>query len=122
MTCELTIIQVNDAHGYVDPHPELFWQGDRVEFRIAGGYARIAALFQQIRRGRPGKVLALDCGDTLHGTYAAVKTEIALVSILNVLGLTAHGEFCLLARRTWRGLQGSFRERGWQSEREWSHG
>lgn len=97
MTRELTIVQVNDTHGYLEPHPELFWHGDHAEFRVAGGYARIAALLQQIRRERPGKVLAFDCGDTLHGTYVAVQTQgMVLVPILNALDLdamTVHWEF-----------------------------
>jgi sulfur-oxidizing protein SoxB len=42
-------------------------------------------------------VLAFDCGDTIHGTYAAVKSEgEALIPILNEMGLsamTAHWEF-----------------------------
>lgn len=26
---EITILQVNDAHGYLEPHAELLWDGDR---------------------------------------------------------------------------------------------
>ena len=44
-----------------------------------------------------GRVLFCDCGDTLHGTYPAIKTQgQALIPILNSLGLdamTAHWEF-----------------------------
>ena len=40
-----------------------------------GGYARIATLFRQAREENPGRVLALDNGDTLHGTFAAVHSK-----------------------------------------------
>ncbi|MDN7026158.1 bifunctional metallophosphatase/5'-nucleotidase [Methanoculleus sp. FWC-SCC1] len=88
---------MNDSHGYLELHPELFWVGDHAEYRMAGGYARIATLLETIRSERPGEVLAFDCGDTIHGTYGAVQTRgEALVPILNALafdGMTAHWEF-----------------------------
>ncbi len=93
----LTIVQMNDSHGYLEVHPELFWSGDHAEYRPAGGYARIATLLDAVREERPGEVLAFDCGDTIHGTYGAVRTRgEALVPILNALdfdGMTAHWEF-----------------------------
>lgn len=93
---ELTIVQINDTHAYLEQHPELFWAGDRAEYRPAGGYARIATLLDQIRREND-PVLIFDCGDTLHGTYAAVETEgLALVPLLQRLGYdawTAHWDF-----------------------------
>ncbi|NPV62362.1 MAG: bifunctional metallophosphatase/5'-nucleotidase [Methanotrichaceae archaeon] len=96
--CEhLTVLQTNDTHAYFESHPELFWSGGHPEFRAAGGYARIASLINQAREEQPGRVLALDCGDAIHGTYAAVKTRgEAVVRILNLLGLdamTGHWEF-----------------------------
>lgn len=63
----LTVIQINDTHGYLEPHPELVWTevGDN--------------------------------GDTFHGTYPAVKSRgEAPISLVNALGLdamTAHWEF-----------------------------
>jgi S-sulfosulfanyl-L-cysteine sulfohydrolase len=93
----LKILQVNDSHGYLDLHQELFWAGDHAEYRKAGGYGRIAALLNQIRQENPGQVLAFDCGDTIHGTYTAVQTEgEVLIPILNSIGfdgMTAHWEF-----------------------------
>lgn len=65
---ELVIVQINDTHGYLQPHQELFWAGDHARYQPAGGYARIATILQQIRQEKPGQVLIFDCGDTFHGT------------------------------------------------------
>ena len=93
----ITLVQMNDTHAYFDIHPELFWHGDRAVYRPAGGYARIATVLRQIRAEQSDRVLFYDNGDTLHGTYAAVKTEgRAMIPILNALGIsamTAHWEF-----------------------------
>jgi sulfur-oxidizing protein SoxB len=93
----LTILQLNDTHGYFELHPELYWTGDKAVYRKAGGYARIATLFKQARQENPDAVIALDNGDTIHGTFLAVNSKgEALVPILNALafdGMTAHWEF-----------------------------
>jgi len=97
MTDHLTLLQMNDSHGYLDLHPELFYAAGLPEYRMAGGYARIAALFEEIRDARREQVFAFDCGDTIHGTYPAVRSKgEALVPVLNALRLdamTAHWEF-----------------------------
>jgi 2',3'-cyclic-nucleotide 2'-phosphodiesterase (5'-nucleotidase family) len=93
----LTILQINDTHGYLEPHRELIWKGRQPEFQVLGGFARIAALFRSLREEVGGAVLALDNGDTFHGTYAAVASKgEALLPLANALGLdamTAHWEF-----------------------------
>jgi sulfur-oxidizing protein SoxB len=93
----LTIVQMNDSHAYYDLHQEMFWEGDQAVYRKAGGYARIATLVKQIRTESQESVLFCDCGDTLHGTYPALKTQGQnMIPILNSLGLdamTAHWEF-----------------------------
>lgn len=93
----LTILQINDTHGYLEPHPELIWRGPHPEFRILGGFARIAGLVHSVRDEVSGSVLVLDNGDTFHGTYAAVASKgEALVPLMNALKLdamTAHWEF-----------------------------
>ena len=93
----LTVVQMNDSHSYVDLHQEMFWQGGQAVYRPAGGYARIGAIVKQIRAANQERVLFCDCGDTLHGTFPALKTQAqALIPILNSLGLdamTAHWEF-----------------------------
>lgn len=92
---DLTLVQMNDSHAYLYDHQEAFSGPKGPVYRRAGGYARIASLLGQWRRERP--LLFLDCGDTLHGTYPAVKTQGALlVPLLNRLGveaMTAHWEF-----------------------------
>ncbi|MDP3066957.1 MAG: bifunctional metallophosphatase/5'-nucleotidase, partial [Methanobacteriaceae archaeon] len=63
--------------------------------QMAGGYSRIKSLFNEIRE--KNQVLALDCGDTLHGTYPVVKSRgESMVPLLNEMGygaMTAHWEF-----------------------------
>ncbi len=93
----LTVIQMNDSHAYFDIHQEMFWGPDGGVYREVGGYARIATLVKQIREINEDRVLFLDNGDTLNGTYPAVKTEgAAMVPVVNALGLDAmssHWEF-----------------------------
>ncbi len=91
-----TILQLNDTHAYLEPHQEMFWEGGTTKYRKAGGFVKIAGYLKQLRKEQKG-VLALDCGDTFHGTYPAVasKGEV-MVPVLNELGLaamTAHWEF-----------------------------
>lgn len=94
---KLIILQMNDSHGYIEPHPELYRQGDQEFFKNAGGYARIEGLFKKIRKGNPDGVVALDNGDTIHGTYPAVNSKgRSLVPVLNKMkfdAMTAHWEF-----------------------------
>lgn len=97
MVRRLTILQINDLHGYIEPHPEIVRQGARLEFRSLGGLSRIAALYRQVRSETGGAVLALDNGDTFHGTYVAVHSKgHALTPMMNALELdamTVHWEF-----------------------------
>jgi len=93
----LTVIQLNDSHAYCDLHQEMFWQGGQAVYRPAGGYARIATIVKHIRAANQERTLFCDCGDTLHGTHPAQKTQgEALIPILNSLcldAMTAHWEF-----------------------------
>jgi 2',3'-cyclic-nucleotide 2'-phosphodiesterase (5'-nucleotidase family) len=93
----LTILQLNDLHGYLEPHPEVFRGRGRFDYRTAGGLARIATIFEQARAERPGAVLALDNGDTFHGTFVAGQARgEAMLPLLNALGfdaMTLHWEF-----------------------------
>src|SRR5699024_8310277 len=88
---------MNDTHAYLELHPETFIENGKEVYRNVGGYARIATIFKEAHQNNPNGVLALDNGDTFHGTYPAVATDgEALVPIMNALnldGMTAHWEF-----------------------------
>lgn len=92
---DISIVQVNDTHGYLKPHHELFWEGGGVMYETLGGYHHIAGILNRIREERD--TLLLDCRDTLHGTYHAVKSQgSAMLPVLNEMGfdaMTAHWEF-----------------------------
>jgi S-sulfosulfanyl-L-cysteine sulfohydrolase len=93
----ITLLQINDTHGYLEPHPELFWHGDEAEYRTSGGYARLLSIFNQVRKERNGAVIALDNGDTFHGTFHAVQSKgeafIEPVNLLNLDAWTVHWDF-----------------------------
>lgn len=92
----LTILQINDLHGYLAPHAEIFALGRDNEVRSGGGLARMATLFRAIRRDVGEGVIALDNGDTFHGTMAAVQSRgeavIAPMQALGLDGMTVHWE------------------------------
>ncbi len=96
-TRHLSILQVNDLHGYLEPHPEVFRGQGRFDYRTCGGLARIATLFKRVRAERPGEVLALDNGDTFHGTFVAGQSRgEVMLPLMNALGfdaMTLHWEF-----------------------------
>lgn len=71
----ITLLQVNDLHGYLEPHPELFELTPGAPWRSGGGIARIASLFKAVRHETGGAVIALGNGDTFHGTMPAVQTQ-----------------------------------------------
>src|SRR3569832_2441499 len=74
MRQSLTILQINDLHGYLEPHAETIREGDHVAWRTLGGLARIATAFEDVRKQRKN-VITLDNGDTFHGTYVPVQTK-----------------------------------------------
>ena len=96
-THELTILQLNDSHAYLDLHQEISGKGahDLSSGRRFCAYRDVGAA--DSRAERPGGVLFCDGGDALHGTAPAVRTHgRAVVPSLNALGLTAttaHWEF-----------------------------
>jgi len=90
-SAQLTILQINDTHGYLEEHQEMFWDGGTARHQVIGGFARISGYFKKVREERgPDSVIALDNGDTLHGTFPAVNSEgEALIRPLNHLELDA---------------------------------
>ncbi len=100
---QLLLLQLNDVHGYLDLHPDWFWENGRTVYRPAGGYARLATLVEARRRQYPDATVLLDGGDTFHGTYPVIQTKgELLVPILNQMrfdAMTAHWDFAYGPRR-----------------------
>ena len=85
----LDLLFLNDVHGYLEPHSELFYNNKDEYTEEVGGYARIASLIKELRQNNPHTLL-FDGGDTFHGTLPLVKTKgEALVPILNELDFEA---------------------------------
>ncbi|MFN3743491.1 MAG: thiosulfohydrolase SoxB [Hyphomicrobiaceae bacterium] len=68
------------------------------EYGRVGGLDRLATLIKAVRAERgAGRTLLLDGGDTLHGSYTALKTKgadmLRVVEALGVDAMTAHWEF-----------------------------
>ena len=94
---DLSIIQMNDLHGYLEPHWEYLRKDGEDYYEKLGGLSRIAGYIKRARENSPGSVVVLDNGDTIHGTYPVVKTKGKLmIPILNGIGFdawTAHWDF-----------------------------
>lgn len=94
-TRKVTILQINDTHGYLEEHHEMFWDGGGVRHEKIGGYARISGYFDRVHKeSGADSVIALDNGDTLHGTFPAVHSKgeafIAPLNHLKLDGWTVH--------------------------------
>ena len=86
---KLNILFINDVHGYLAPHAELFYDESGEVVETVGGYAHIAGLVEDIRIKNPNTLL-FDGGDTLHGTKPLVDSKgEAIIPILNALNLDA---------------------------------
>lgn len=93
---KLTIVQVNDVHGHIEPHNEIFFENKGFEVKEAGGYSRIKTLVDNIKLENPN-TLFLDCGDTFHGTFITTQTKgkaiIPLMNSMEIDAMTAHWDF-----------------------------
>ncbi|GAA0788228.1 bifunctional metallophosphatase/5'-nucleotidase [Hathewaya limosa] len=93
---KLTIVQLNDAHGHILPHKEVFFEAKGIKVKEAGGYSRIKTVIDGIKKESPN-TLFLDCGDTFHGTFITTQTQgNAIIPVLNAMGIdamTAHWDF-----------------------------
>ncbi|MDN3686994.1 bifunctional metallophosphatase/5'-nucleotidase [Cyclobacterium jeungdonense] len=86
---ELNILYLNDVHGYLEPHNELFYNNKGEFTETVGGYSRIATLVRQIRQNA-NPTLLFDGGDTFHGTLPLVKSQgEAIIPVLNELSFNA---------------------------------
>jgi S-sulfosulfanyl-L-cysteine sulfohydrolase len=52
---QLTILQLNDSHAYLEPHQEMFWDGGDKVYRMAGGFARISGYLKKLREEMRGQ-------------------------------------------------------------------
>lgn len=93
---KLSIAFINDVHGYLEPHPELFFTGNGNVVKTAGGYSRIQTLIKSIRKDNPHS-LVFDGGDTFHGTLPVVESKgEVLIPILNKIrfdAMVGHWDF-----------------------------
>lgn len=93
---KLTIIQINDVHGHIEPHNEIFFENDGIKVKEAGGYSRIKTLVDKIKAENPNTIF-LDCGDTFHGTFITTQTQgkaiIPLMNEMEIDAMTAHWDF-----------------------------
>ncbi|MCC4229037.1 bifunctional metallophosphatase/5'-nucleotidase [Zunongwangia profunda] len=93
---KLNLLFINDVHGYLAPHPELFYNESGEIIETVGGYAHIGGIVDSIRKENPNTLL-FDGGDTLHGTKPVVDSKgEAMISILNALkpdALVGHWDF-----------------------------
>lgn len=86
---KINLLFINDVHGYLAPHPELFYDAAGEVIETVGGYASIAGMVDRIRKENPN-TLFFDGGDTLHGTKPVVDSKgDIMVPILNALKLNA---------------------------------
>lgn len=86
---ELDILYLNDVHGYLEPHNELFYNNKGEFTETVGGYSRISTLVKQIRENN-NPTLLFDGGDTFHGTLPIVKSKgEAMIPVLNKLSFNA---------------------------------
>ncbi|PZX55937.1 5'-nucleotidase [Algoriphagus ratkowskyi] len=92
----LDILFINDVHGYIAPHSELFYDENGEYVAEAGGYARLYTKVEEIKKNNPNTLL-FDGGDTFHGTKPIVDTKgQSLIPILNKMGfdaMTSHWDF-----------------------------
>jgi len=86
---QLSIAYINDVHGYLEPHPELFYKGGTEITETAGGFSRIVSIVNDIRKSNTNTLL-FDGGDTFHGTLPLINSKgEAIIPVLNKMGFNA---------------------------------
>lgn len=88
MVKNFSIIQINDMHGYIEPHLEHFYDKEGITVKEAGGFSRIKTVIENSQKEQP--TFIFDNGDTFHGTYEAVDSKgEQLIPLVNELGIQA---------------------------------
>ncbi len=83
----LTVVGINDLHGWIAPHRTSLKGGIEVQ---EGGADILASYLARLRADNPEGVVFLDGGDLFQGTLASNLTEGSIVvDVYNHLGLTA---------------------------------
>jgi sulfur-oxidizing protein SoxB len=85
-TFEITILQIADLHGQMDPHQDLFLDEGEIVFHQRGGLAHIKTLVERERAANPGRTLLIDAGDLYQGDgYSAMSKGEAMIGPLRDL-------------------------------------
>lgn len=92
----LNILFLNDVHGYLEPHRELFYKGQEKFLKNVGGYERMAGYIQSVRDKNPN-TLVFDGGDTFHGTLPLLESKgealIPVLKKMNIEAMVGHWDF-----------------------------
>jgi len=84
---EITLMQLQDVHGHIHPHAEIFPDGRKDPH--SGGLAKLTTLINQVRDENPNNLL-LAIGDTTHGsTETTFSLGDVLMPWLNSLDIDA---------------------------------
>lgn len=93
---DLNILFLNDVHGYLESHCELFYKGQEKFLKNVGGYQRMAGYIQSVRDKNPNTLL-FDGGDTFHGTLPLLESKgealIPILKKMNIEAMVGHWDF-----------------------------
>lgn len=93
---KLNLLFLNDVHGYLEPHPDLFYTNEGSHTEVVGGYARVLSMVTKIR-SENRHTLLFDGGDTFHGTLPLVDSKgeavIPILRKFNFDGMVGHWDF-----------------------------
>ena len=90
----LTILQINDLHGYLEPHPEVFRGRGKFNYRTCGGLARIAHGISDDLIGRAADVMLKERRPLV---LVFRETPLSTVHLENMMAATRAGALILPA-------------------------
>lgn len=93
---DLSILFLNDVHGYVEPHPDLFYNGPKPFIKSVGGYGALAGYIKTIKK-QNRNTLVFDGGDTFHGTLLLIDSKgeclIPVLKKMEIEAMVGHWDF-----------------------------